>query len=197
MLHVGIRWRKTVSNRSARSAWHGVAGLVIAAAFAAPCVGCGPSEPTVHTAGTAGALEAIAELEPTEGNSVRGSVRFVAADSGVRVTADVRGLPPGAHGFHVHENGDCSAPDGSSAGPHYAFEPTADPPVRITGNLGELTPGAGGRATLESFVQRARLEGNRTLVGRAVVVHAKGNDASQPPDGAAGPRIACGVIEQG
>src|SRR5690349_458599 len=63
--------------------------------------------------------QAVAQLSPTQGNSVSGTVAFAQATGGVKVTVDLQGLAPGKHGFHIHDKGDCSAPDGSSAGDHY------------------------------------------------------------------------------
>src|ERR1700734_3260246 len=66
--------------------------------------------------------KAVASLSPTKGNDVSGTVTFTKVDGGVKIVADVTGLTPGSHGFHIHEFGDCSAPDGASAGGH--FNPT-------------------------------------------------------------------------
>ena len=66
-----------------------------------------------------GPSAAVAELNPTQGSSVRGKVSFLKVGNSIRVVADVTGLTPGKHGFHIHEKGDCSAPDGSSAGGHF------------------------------------------------------------------------------
>jgi len=158
---------------------------------------CGPPPPpAVEDTPTA----ALAVLRPTEGHEARGEVRFTLPPDGrgLAVEARVSGLEPGAHAFHVHLYGDCTAPDGTSAGTHFNFiGPSADPPEdidRITGDLGELEAGEDGEARHEGTVQRATLVGPKSIAGRAVVVHARGNDPSQPPIGAAGPRVACGVI---
>lgn len=133
---------------------------------------------------------AVAVLRPTQGNDVGGVVTFEETKDGVRVNARVSGLSSGEHAYHVHVYGDCSAPDATSAGPHYRFGP-AD--TGVTGNLGELS-GTGDAVLATRTLPNAELQGERSIVGRSVVVHAKGNDPSQPPDGAAGARIACGVI---
>ena len=112
------------------------------------------------------------------------------------MVAELRDLPPGPHAFHVHEFGDCSAPDASSAGDHFAFYVTEEPADRILGNLGVLQAGVDGRARLERVVPEARLAGPRSLIGQSVVVHAEANDPTAVPGGAAGERIACGVIEK-
>ena len=90
----------------------------------------------------AGPTRAVAVLVPTAGSTVRGTVTFTAAESGVHITAQLEGLAPGNHGFHVHEFGDCSAVDGTSAGGHFnpAGAPHADPQAatRHVGDLGNL-----------------------------------------------------------
>jgi len=163
------------------------AGLAITA--------CGPPPPPAATAPEA----ALAVLRPTEGNEVRGTVRFDPADpAGLVVDARVSGLEPGVHAFHVHVSGDCTAPDGTSAGTHFNFVGSShDPPEeieRITGDLGELDADTQGRARHRETIERAALFGPKSIAGRAVVVHARGNDPTQPPIGAAGARVACGVI---
>ena len=61
-------------------------------------------------------------MSPTKGNSASGTVSFRQDGDSVVVVARISGLTPGAHGFHIHEKGDCSAPDATSAGGH--FNPT-------------------------------------------------------------------------
>lgn len=143
-------------------------------------------------------MRAVAVLSPTEGNAVSGVVTFTRAEEGLRVEAELNGLPPGAHAYHVHLFGDCTAPDGKSAGTHFNFAGSSqDPPDdigRITGNLGDLQADASGRATHTALIPRATLDGAYSILGRAVVVHEKPNDPSDPPMGAAGARLACGVI---
>lgn len=142
---------------------------------------------------------ALAVLRPAAGHDVHGTVRFkTTAGSGLKVIANVSGLSAGMHAYHVHKYGDCTAPDGSSAGPHYAFRPGVrdEPgkPERILGNLGELDAGADGHVSVTSTVENARLNGPRSIIGRAVVVHEMDNNPDMPPAGGAGSRIACGVI---
>jgi Cu-Zn family superoxide dismutase len=127
-------------------------------------------------------------------------VRFVSEGSGVRVTADVTGLAPGEHGFHVHEEGDCSAPDASSAGGH--FNPTNEPHAgreaeqRHVGDLGNLVAGSDGHASLDYLDSKLSLTGPNSIVGRAVIVHVGRDDLETQPSGNAGPRVACGVVEE-
>src|SRR5258708_21344552 len=76
-------------------------------------------------AGAAPVTKAVANLSPTQGNTVAGKVTFAKVEGGVKVSVHVTGLKEGAHAFHIHEFGDCSAPDGLSAGGH--FNPSDQP----------------------------------------------------------------------
>lgn len=137
-------------------------------------------------------------LHPTQGNNVTGTVSFTAVNDGVRIVADLEGLTPGDHGFHIHEFGDCSAPDGSSAGGH--FNPTKKPhgapesEERHVGDLGNITADEDGKAHYDRIDKVIELNGENSIVGHAMIVHSKADDFSQPT-GNAGTRVACGVIE--
>ena len=149
-------------------------------------------------AAAAPAERATAVLHPTQGNSVEGTVKFQAVAGGVKVTANLKGLTPGTHGFHVHEFGDCSAPDGSSAGSHFnpAGHPHAGPKdaKRHAGDLGNIEAGADGTATLDWTDAQMKLDGPTGVIGRGVIVHAKADDLKTQPTGDAGGRLACGVV---
>jgi Cu-Zn family superoxide dismutase len=142
---------------------------------------------------------AVAVLEPVGDSGVRGVVTFRAAEegSGLDVEAVVNGLSGGRHAYHVHVAGDCTGADGSRAGPHFHFDGSSlhpAPSAGITGNLGELAPNGSDAAVHRAHVAGARLQGPYSILGRSVIVHEKGNDHAHPPDGAAGKRLACGVI---
>ena len=144
-------------------------------------------------------LKAIAVLHPTAGNKVSGTVTFTEVADGVQVHADLTGLTPGNHGFHVHEFGDCSAADASSAGAH--FNPTSKPHAgpdaleRHVGDMGNVEADASGKATLEYVDHQISLTNDQqSAIGRSVVVHAKADDLKSQPAGDSGARIACGVI---
>lgn len=141
---------------------------------------------------------AIAVLHPTGGSNVTGTVLFTRAENGVGISATVEGLTPGKHGFHIHELGDCSAPDGTSAGGHYNPDgnPHAGPDQkpRHMGDLGNLKANTYGYADYERVDDYLSLDGPKSVVGRAVIVHAGEDDLSTQPTGAAGARQACGVI---
>jgi Cu-Zn family superoxide dismutase len=151
------------------------------------------------TRGDRRSADAHATLQPTRGSQVQGTVTFEQEKAGVRVQADVIGLSPGAHGFHIHERGDCSAPDAGSAGEH--FDPTRslhggpDAERRHAGDLGNLIADEAGRAQSARVDAHLSLAGTASVVGRAVVVHAAADDLTSQPAGNAGARVACGVIE--
>lgn len=146
---------------------------------------------------------AFADLQPTEGNEVHGTVSFSEAPGGVRIVASITGLEEGQHGFHVHENGDCSAPDASSAGGHYAPDgsphgaPTDPAGQRHAGDMGNLEADASGNASYERVDEVMTLSGPNSIVGKAVIVHANADDLESQPSGDAGNRLACGVIQEG
>lgn len=142
--------------------------------------------------------KAVAVLQPTQVNSTKGTVTFTKVDKGVRVVANIEGLTPGKHGFHIHEFGDCSAPDAASAGDH--FNPAAAPhggaaaEKRHVGDLGNIEADASGVGKLDWIDPHLSFEGPNSILGRAVIVHAKPDDLTTQPTGGAGPRLACGVI---
>lgn len=146
------------------------------------------------------AKEAIAVITPASGSTCKGVVRFTDIGSGVKVVADLEGLAPNSsHGFHIHEFGDCSAPDAMSAGGHYDAAGTKHhgrphDSKRHSGDMGNLKADASGKAHLELTLTEISVEGPQApIVGRGVIVHAKPDDFSQPV-GNAGGRIGCGTI---
>lgn len=143
--------------------------------------------------------EAAAVLSPASGSTVQGRVAFTALSRGVRVLAQVGGLPEGAHGFHIHETGDCSAADASSAGGH--FNPTGaahgapDAAERHVGDLGNIEARADSTAGYDRIDAMLTLDGPNGIIGKAVVVHSGADDYTSQPSGDAGRRLACGVIQ--
>lgn len=150
-------------------------------------------------ADSAAVQKAVAVLHPTAGQHCHGVVRFTQDGDSVKVVADLEGLTPGQkHAFHIHQYGDCSSSDGMSAGGHYNPEGHQHglPPTenRHAGDLGNVEADNDGKAHYEITVNNVSILGQKNpIVGHAVIVHAKVDDASQPV-GNAGGRIACGVI---
>lgn len=157
----------------------------------------GCSQPARESAGPA-VTKAVAVLHPTAGHEAHGTVVFTKVEGGVKVEATLDGLAPGDHGFHIHQYGDCSSPDGKSAGGHFNPEgvehagPEAS--VRHVGDLGNITADENGHATLERVDAHLTFSGPHSIVGRGVIVHQKADDLTSQPTGAAGARVACGVI---
>src|SRR5215471_10411564 len=151
------------------------------------------------TAKSAAPSKGISVLHPTAGNKVTGTVTFAPAADGVKIHAEIAGLTPGKHGFHIHEFGDCSAADASSAGAH--FNPTNQPHAgpdaasRHEGDMGNVEADASGNAKLDYVDHQISLANDaKSAIGRSVVVHAKPDDLKTQPSGDSGARIACGVI---
>ena len=144
------------------------------------------------------AERAVAVLHAPDG-SPRGTVTFTPVEDGVRIVADVQGLEPGLHGFHLHEYGDCTAPDFISAGGH--FNPTGaahgspDDPEHHAGDFGNITVDEDGTGHKELVSEMITLgEGPSSILGRAVIIHQHEDDLETQPTGAAGGRVACGVV---
>lgn len=152
---------------------------------------------------------AVAHIHPAPGATTQpawgktsGKVTFTqkAVDK-VRVQVDLTGLPPGEHGFHIHEKSDLTAPDLSSAGPH--FNPShakhAGPmsEMRHAGDLGNITADSSGNAKLDITISGVTLMGvgDNNILMKSVIIHAKADDLKTDPSGNSGARIAGGVIE--
>ena len=141
---------------------------------------------------------ASAELLARSGSMVSGTVSFSESDGRLRVEAKVAGLTPGEHGFHVHEAGDCSAPDASSAKGH--FNPMSKAHGHHAGDehhggdMPNLIADAQGMATYKAELRGLTLSGPTGVVGRSVVIHADPDDYKSQPAGNSGKRIACAVI---
>jgi superoxide dismutase, Cu-Zn family len=144
---------------------------------------------------------AVAILKPTEGSKVKGTVQLNEIPPEVRIVADVTGLSPGKHGFHIHEKGDCSSPDASSAGGH--FNPDnmkhggPDASEHHMGDLGNIEARANGRAHYERTVNFLEIAVDpNTIDGKAIIVHAQEDDLHTQPTGNSGARLACGIIRK-
>ena len=155
-----------------------------------------------ETAGDGGQPQAVATIEPKNDSGVSGTATFTASGEQVVLTLSIAGATPGEHAFHLHEIGDCSAPDGTSAGGHW--NPTGQDHGQWggaafhLGDVANLDVGEDGSATLTVATNLWSIgTGDDTdVVGRSVIVHAGVDDFSTQPTGAAGGRIGCGVIQQ-
>lgn len=142
--------------------------------------------------------KAICVVYPTLGNTVTGTIIFVQTDSGVKVIADLKGLSKGKHGFHIHECGDCSAQDATSAGGHFNPEGKSHgAPMDMTrhnGDMGNIEADDSGNAHLEYIDSMISLSGANSIIGRSIIIHQNEDDLKTQPTGNAGSRVACGVI---
>jgi len=159
---------------------------------AAPAEKATPAEP---------ASEAVVQVAPTQGNTVTGALALGSSPQGVHITGSIQGLKPDAEfGFHVHEKGDCSAPDGSSAGGH--FNPTQAQHGNPTGashhagDMVNIRSNGEGVAQVDATATGTTLHGDpgTDVMGKAIVVHESPDDYATQPSGNSGKRIACGVI---
>lgn len=143
--------------------------------------------------------KAQAVLKTQPGSKLKGLIHFTEKDGVIKVQTMVEGLKPGPHGFHIHEVGDCSAKDFSSAGGH--FNPTQEPHAghdsksRHVGDLGNLIANNKGTANTTITLENASFSGPNSILGRSVIIHQDKDDLKSQPAGNSGPRIACGIIQ--
>ncbi len=142
---------------------------------------------------------AMATLSPTTGQTATGTVRFQdLGENGTEVTVDLTSVPPGVHGFHIHEGNSC-ADDAKAAGGH--FNPTSMPhaaPDAVShhsGDFGNVTADDKGEVHTTFVTHSITVApGTTSVVGHTVVLHASPDDLTTQPSGNAGARIACGVV---
>lgn len=140
----------------------------------------------------------LAQIKGTaEGSPIAGTAKFEDVKGGLKVTVSLTGVPGDVHALHIHEYGDCSDM-GKASGSHYNPEHVThgnalkDAKHAHAGDFGNVTA-KDGSVVLEAVLPRASLMGKHAVAGRAIVLHEKADDFSQPV-GNAGGRIACGVI---
>ena len=174
---------------------------VLAMAPLALFLGCASSKSSTTAPPAASGPRATATIEARSGSTLSGTALFTPTAGGVHIVVEVSNAPQGIHAVHLHEKGDCSAPDATSAGGH--FNPTGmahgspDAPAHHAGDFGNMTVGEDGHGRLElDSTMLTITPGERSVVGHAIVVHAKPDDMQTQPTGNAGGRIGCGVVEQ-
>jgi len=160
-----------------------------------------PAAPTARSPAVSTAQGADIVMMPASGSLVSGKLHATPAQNGVRITGELGGLSRGStHAIHIHEKGDCSAADATSAGGH--FNPAQQQHGRAGssphhgGDMDNIVADANGIARVDVQAIGVSLGGGDTDIGgRAVVVHAAPDDYRTQPAGNAGARVACGVIE--
>ncbi len=173
--------------------------------FAATLAGCAttaPPPPPPPPAKTQPFQFAMVNLAPASGTLVSGKLRVIAQADGVYLTGEIGGLGRGrTHAIHIHERGDCSAADASSAGGHFnpsgAAHGRASSGAHHAGDIDNLVANDAGVARVDAYVRGVTLGGGgpTDIIRRAVIVHANADDYTTQPTGNAGARVACGVIE--
>lgn len=149
-------------------------------------------------AGHGGPKNAIAVIRSFGKSKAEGVVRFTATADGLEIVGEISGLKPGDHGFHIHEFGDVSSADAKCHGGHFNPDkkkhggPTDV--ERHVGDLGNITANGRGVAKISMTDRQISLSGPHSIIGRAVIIHAKADDLKGQPSGNAGDRIAGGVV---
>jgi Cu-Zn family superoxide dismutase len=145
--------------------------------------------------------QARAKIEPRSGSTVTGTATFTELPGGaVKAVVRIEKAPPGMHGLHVHEKGDCSDPEAKSAGGHFnpSTMPHAGPMDKEhhAGDLGNIEIAADGTGSLTIETRMLTVgPGPNSVVGKAVIFHEKPDDLKTQPTGNAGSRLACGVVQ--
>lgn len=174
--------------------------ILLGASIVALAAGCSHKPRHDHSTHVAHEKRtAVAKLF-TNVKGLEGRIEFVEENGQVSVMTFVNGLSQGAHGFHIHEIGDCSKADFTSSGGHFNPEKVAHgslhADVNHAGDLGNLVAGSDLRAYSTIQTHGVTLgEGKNSIIGKAVIIHKDADDYVTQPTGNAGGRVACGVIE--
>ncbi len=150
---------------------------------------------------TYAAKAAQVNLESKSSSSTTGKLELLQRGNEVLIQGEISGLEPNSvHGFHVHENGDCSSKDAKSAGGHFN-------PMKVkhggpqmnhhhAGDLGNIRADKNGIAKIDKKYSFLTIQETKksSILNKAIVVHSKADDLESQPSGDAGKRIACGVI---
>ncbi len=145
--------------------------------------------------------QAIATIGSASGSNLTGTAIFTQSGDTIMLTVEIQNVSPGVHAVHIHEKGDCSSPDGTSAGGHW--NPTNVPHGQWgegefhLGDIGNITVGEDGTGKIELTTNLWEMGTGSDLdiVGRGIIVHAGADDFTSQPSGAAGTRIGCGAIQ--
>lgn len=144
------------------------------------------------------------DLQAVSDSNLSGNVVFTEENGEVSMTAIISGLSEGTHAIHIHEKGDCSAADGSSAGGHW--NPTDEQHGEWgssegyhKGDIGNFEVDANGNGTVNLSTDEWCIgcgDEKKDILGKAVIVHDGVDDYTSQPSGAAGTRVGCGVIQK-
>ena len=144
--------------------------------------------------------KATAPIDPTNDSGLTGMAVFTQDGDQITLTVEIQNASPGLHAVHIHEKGDCSAPDGTSAGGHWnptdvAHGKWGEGEFHL-GDIGNITVGEDrtGTITLTTDLWEIGTGSDIDVVGKGMIVHADADDFVSQPSGNAGARIGCGVI---
>lgn len=161
-------------------------------------VSCGTILPEIFSSPS---KQAIATIHSTSGSNVMGTATFTQSADTIMLRIEVKNVAPGLHAVHIHEKGDCSSPDGKSAGGHWnptnvAHGKWGEGEFHL-GDIGNITVHEDGTGVIELKTNLWELGtgSNLDVVGKSIIVHADADDFTSQPSGNAGARIGCGVIE--
>lgn len=145
--------------------------------------------------------KAVVTIESRSDSHLTGKGKFVEEDGKVTLKLEIEGAEPGTHAVHLHEKGDCSAPDATSAGGHW--NPSHENHGKWSntpfhhGDIGNIEVGADGKGTFTLTTDLWTIGGSAEtdVLGKAIIVHAKADDFTTQPTGNAGGRVGCGVVQ--
>ena len=144
--------------------------------------------------------QATAAISSASGSEVTGTAVLKQSGDSITLTVEIQNATPGLHAVHIHEKGDCSSPDGKSAGGHWnptevAHGEWGEGEFHL-GDIGNMTVGDDGAGKIELTTDQWEMGTGsiRDIVGKGIIVHAGADDFTSQPSGAAGARIGCGAI---
>ena len=148
--------------------------------------------------------ELTLQMEPRSGSNVSGTVTFTEENGEVTMTAEISGLSEGQHAIHLHENADCSADDGSSAGGHWnpTFEDHGewgDSNGYHRGDIGNFDVNSNGTGSVTFTTDQWCIgcdDNTKNIIGKSVIVHDGVDDYTSQPSGNAGTRVGCAEITE-
>ena len=163
-------------------------------------VGCERAPQQAGMLPSADAKQAHAMIDSLSDSGVTGIAVFTQNGDQITFTAEIQGASPGLHAIHIHAYGDCSAPDGTSAGGHWnptdvAHGKWGEGEFHL-GDIGNISVGEDGTGsiTLTTDLWEIGTGSDIDVVGKGMIVHADADDFVSQPSGNAGARIGCGVI---